>query len=864
MFALSRVRRAVVPLALFSIGACGSDSSSPPELSAPAKLVLVSGDAQTVSNGPAAAALPLVVRITDPKDRPVSGIVVTWAASDPTAKLSATSTNTDASGQAQVTWTVGQTAGAQTVTATTASLAGARVVFQGTNLVTSISGGVTIAPALPLSFSRSAPLVPGPRFLSSRSAAAVATNAAPTRRLIVTFRATALDVAGGASGGVAAFAARAQSMHRTLAPRLARGLITREEGSPAINVSRVTVPAGVTVGDAIAALRSDPAIASVTVDSIVPMLDGYTATEYQPPAPPNGSARGVSTAAAAVNLPNNPLLLAQYWHYNMIDAPRAWTTTTGSAAVLVAVVDNGIRFDHPSIAANLTKDGYNFVTGGNRLTTPMPLCAGGTTLLPEAGYGSDPTEPDDLSFNGQCWWRSTVGNHGLHVAGTIGAVGNNGIGATGINWNVRIRPIRVLDITGSGSYYDIAQGVLYAAGLPASDGNGGTVTAPTRAALINMSLGGTSNSSVLASAISAATAAGSLVIAAAGNSESSLPLYPAAYPDVVAVVALGPDLQLASYTSIGSTVSLAAPGGNFRSSGSAGVASTTWNFQNGTPSYAYYEGTSMAAPHVTGVAALVLAANPGLSGVDLRNRLQSTAIHLGAPGHDDRYGYGLVNAYNAVNNITSPQASAYVRVVDASTGDTVRSVPVGADGSYSVQRIAPGNYYVVAGEDAGGDQRIGVPGRRFGWYGGSTGPSAVSVGSGKNQIVAVNVGTPVAGKPDGSIAQANQLVMNSYVLGQITAIDPADVFRIQIPRSGTYYFETSGVIGTCAYGIELNTVLDLLSSTGTVLATNDDVDMPGSRYCSQITMALQAGTYYVRVRGSGGSSGQYRLWVHDS
>ncbi len=379
------------------------------------------------------------------------------------------------------------------------------------------------------------------------------------------------------------------------------------------------------------------------------------------------------SAAAATLVPNDPLLLNQYWHYNLVGAFNAWTTTTGSSSVLVAVVDQGVRFDHPSMAANFTNDGYNFVAAGNRLASPVPICATsgtGTSAVPEAGPSTDPTLPDDFTgISNGCLVRNTVGDHGLHVSGTIGAPGNDGVGASGLNWSVSIRPVRVLDVTGSGSFFDIAQGVLYAAGLPAA-GASGTVTAPSAARVINMSLGGSGDSPVLHAAVQAATAAGSLIVASAGNGATTTPSFPAAYPEVLSVVALGPDLQLATYTSVGPNVSLAAPGGDFRftaNNGTGGVLSTTYNYVTKTPNYAFYTGTSMAAPHVTGVAALVLAANPTMTAAQLRQRLQSTALDVGAPGRDDRYGFGVVNAYNALNNITSPNAgkSVYVRVVDA-------------------------------------------------------------------------------------------------------------------------------------------------------------------------------------------------------
>ena len=434
---------------------------------------------------------------------------------------------------------------------------------------------------------------------------------------------------------------------------------------------------------------------------------------------------------------------------------------------------------------------------------------------------------------------------------------------------MNIRPVRVLDITGSGSFFDVAQGILYAAGLPASDGMGGTVTAPSRAAVINMSLGG-GNVSVMASAVTAATNAGSLIIASAGNGATNSPSYPAAYPEVLSAVAIGPDLQLANYTNVGATVSLSAPGGDFRSGGGgAGIASTTWNFITGAANYAFYTGTSMAAPHVVGVAALVLAANPGMTAAQLRARLQNTATDIGAPGRDDKYGYGIVNAYNALRNIVGPARATYVRILDATTGDTVRTVATRADGSYSVSRVAPGSYYVVAGEDETADKQIGLPGRRFGWFGTATGPSAVSVSATQSASVSFTIGMPVESKPNNTTALANRLVVNGYVAGTISTVDPVAFFSVQIPRAGTYTFETSGMLGTCGFGLELDTQIDLFDNTNVLRASNDDATTfgaafpPTTQLCSQIRTSLTPGTYFVRVRGSRGSVGQYRLSVRD-
>jgi subtilisin family serine protease len=969
----SRALALIAPMALVALVACGKEST-PPELSRPAKLLIVSGDAQSVP-GPLALTTPLVVRVLDPKERSVANVIITWAASDAGASLSAASDTSDAKGEASVRWTLGPSPGLQTVTAAASSFAGVSAVFQATNTVPtkltvvsgddqigdagaalsqplvarltdvfdrpvsgatvtwtasgggslspatttsdaqgtasatwtlsptpgvqaatatsagppvaravfrasngpSISGGVTITPGTLWSLGNSSTATA----LASRASTRVTTRGVlqrrptqalardgegVTRRLIVEFKPAAAGLNAHIASGTAAVQSSLQTMRAALAPFAARGLVSEPEVSPVILATRVTVTEGVTVTEAMAALRDDPAVASVSVDEIVPMLEEYVATEFTPSAKPAPSSFANVGGAVPGVLPNDPLLASQYWHYNMVDAPRAWARGTGNTSVLVAVVDNGIRFEHPAITANLTSDGYNFVTAGNRLSSPQPWCTGGTTQLTEAGYGPDPTAPDDVfqSFTSQglCWSHSTGGNHGLHVAGTIGAVGNDGVGGTGLNWAARIRPVRVLDITGSGSWFDVAQGVLYAAGLPASDGSGGTVTAPSRAAVINMSLGG-GFSSVMQSAVTAATNAGSLIIASAGNSQTSSLSYPASYPEVVSVVALGPDLQLASYTNVGTAVSVSAPGGSFRFTSSAGVLSSTWNFVTGAANYSYYQGTSMAAPHVTGVAALVLAANPSLTNLQLRARLQETAIDLGPPGRDNRFGYGLVNAYNAVANAVGPTRAVRVRLVDWLTGSTVQSVAARSDGTFAFSRLTPGTYAVYAGQDEAGDALVGVPGRRWGWYGPAGTPAPLTITSTQNAFAPISIGLPVESEPNNNSTSANRLVINGYVAGQITNPDVGDYYLLQIPIAGTYYLETTGIVGSCGFGLELDTVLTLFDAQGGVLASNDDTTFPSSERCSAITRALTAGTYYLRVTGFGTSQGQYRLWARE-
>src|SRR5262249_3420964 len=131
------------------------------------------------------------------------------------------------------------------------------------------------------------------------------------------------------------------------------------------------------------------------------------------------------------------------------------------------------------------------------------------------GPDADPTDPDDMFFDpfAGCWMHEQLGDHGLWTAGIIGAVGNEGAGIAGVNWRVKIRPVRVLGITGDGTNFDIAQGILYAAGLAATGANNMPVQAPSRADIINLSLGGPSPSATLQAAVDAAYNAGSLIVA---------------------------------------------------------------------------------------------------------------------------------------------------------------------------------------------------------------------------------------------------------------------------------------------------------------------------------------------------------------
>src|SRR2546422_647228 len=298
----------------------------------------------------------------------------------------------------------------------------------------------------------------------------------------------------------------AEAIRSRLAPHVAAGRARVVGVSPVLLAARLRVAAPELLDEVAAALRADASVAAVEGNAI--------AWSHVAGAPRSAAATTTSTDSFAVY---------QAWHYGLIDLPRAWGLPTGSPNTPVAIVDGATRFDHPDIAANLTDDGYDFV---DDTSYTLDFCSGGTTDRSGDGdgYDSDPTDPMSYEFDffsGCIIGPSAAGNHGLHVAGTIGARGNNGTGGTGVNWTVQIRPVRALDVIGSGTYYDISQRILYAAGLPADNGAGGTVQPATVARVINMSFGGGSPSTVLENAINAASNAGALLVASAGDRKST-------------------------------------------------------------------------------------------------------------------------------------------------------------------------------------------------------------------------------------------------------------------------------------------------------------------------------------------------------
>ena len=379
---------------------------------------------------------------------------------------------------------------------------------------------------------------------------------------------------------------------------------------------------------------------------------------------------------ATATLPNDPSF-NRLWGLNNtaqtgglanadIDAPAAWDVTTGSRSVVVAVVDTGIDYNHPDLAANVWRNPRE--TAGDGVDND------GNGFVDDVfGWNFATNTANVFDDN----------SHGTHVAGTIGAVGNNGSGITGVNWQVSIMGLKFLDASGSGTTSAAIAALNYATMMRRTYGVNIVAT--------NNSWGGGGGSTALRDAITAGGNAGILCIAAAGNESSnndSVGSYPAnsVGPSGISVAATDSSNRLASFSNYGATtVQVAAPG--------VGIYSTTPN-----NSYASYSGTSMATPHVAGLVALMAAANPQATAAQIRSTIISTVTPVSGLAGKCSTG-GVINAAAAVQAIRGttpppppsaplePNASlATATAITLSSGTAAQSGAVG-DGTYGAADV---------------------------------------------------------------------------------------------------------------------------------------------------------------------------------
>jgi len=375
-------------------------------------------------------------------------------------------------------------------------------------------------------------------------------------------------------------------------------------------------------------------------------------------------------------IPDDKYYGGYQWNLPMIGLPEAWDETTGSDDVIVAVVDSGALMNHPDLSGRLTNTGYKFLNSGTDI-------------------GADPSDP-----GGKESQTSGSSFHGTHVAGIIAAKTNNNDGVAGITWNTKIMPVRVIGAGGSGTVYDMIQGISYAAGL--SNASGIILPEASRADIINLSLGGTGKSDIEQELFNTVRERGIIVVAAAGNENRSTPSYPASYEGVISVSAVNINGTRASYSNYGSNIDVAAPGGDSGDYNGDGnqdyILSTGGDDTSGSIKYDVYTlkaGTSMAAPHVAGVAALMKSVYKDLTADEFKLLLDAGDI-TEKTGYENKtyYGNGLINAYKAVAAASKLAGGEEISGLDVNPrtvnfGATSPDWPV-SDRSVTVSKIGTG------------------------------------------------------------------------------------------------------------------------------------------------------------------------------
>ncbi|MGA5214808.1 S8 family peptidase [Streptomyces cinereoruber] len=461
-----------------------------------------------------------------------------------------------------------------------------------------------------------APAAPTPK-PAPVSQAIQALPSAPVEKLIVTYKTQAAE-AGSNAAAQSDTAEKAAKTGEKLSfeRRLAAGSALVDLGDSATKQDVTKV---------MDAFRADPAVASVEPD--------------------------IRAYAMAVT-PNDTEYAKQWDLFEAtggMNVPAAWDKTTGSG-VTVAVIDTGYAA-HSDLAANVVS-GYDFISSSGDARD---------------GNGRDADAKDEGDWNatdnecGAGSKASTSSWHGTHVAGTIGAVTSNAKGIAGIAYNAKIQPVRVLGKCG-GSSADIADAITWASGgtVPGVPAN------PTPAKVVNLSLGGASSTcpSVYQTAINGAVARGTTVVVAAGNSNANTSGFtPANCSNVITVASTSREGNRSYYSNYGTVVDVSAPGGETRrATDTPGTVTTPENgilstlnsgsTTQSTENYKPYQGTSMAAPHIAGLAALLKSAKSTLTPADIESAIKANARPL--PGTcSGGCGAGIADATKTVNAVTT-------------------------------------------------------------------------------------------------------------------------------------------------------------------------------------------------------------------
>ena len=330
-------------------------------------------------------------------------------------------------------------------------------------------------------------------------------------------------------------------------------------------------------------------------------------------------------------VPNDPKYFEQIIDFQNCNIPQSWNYTVGNHEIIVGVVDSGIHFDHPDLQNNI------FI---NDNEIPNDGIDNDNNGYIDDWRGWDFVDAPELysialgDFTEQDNDASDELNHGTHVAGIIAADTNNNEGISGICWNISILPIRAGFKTIDGMGYlqddDAAAGIIYAADMGAE--------------VVNISWGDVNFSQIIADACDYATQKGVIIIASAGNEGCEVITYPGKLASTISVGAVDTEKELTSFSSFGSQLDLVAPGKDIISS----YGNETENL------YFSLSGTSMSAPFVSAATALLLSVEPSLNSQEVRGKLISSTIDLGATGFDNLYGNGFLDIYSLLTNDNFP------------------------------------------------------------------------------------------------------------------------------------------------------------------------------------------------------------------
>ncbi len=418
------------------------------------------------------------------------------------------------------------------------------------------------------------------------------------------------------------------------------------EGLPGMQVVRI--PDNMSVDDAIAIYENSPDILYAEPNYIVKIATTPSDSDYALQWGLHNTGQHIGDSAGTVDAD--------------IDAPEAWDLSTGSNSIVVAVVDTGVDYDHPDLSTNIWTNADEI--GGNDIDDD-------SNGYPDDVHGWDfegnTSDPMDMNSYLETY-------HGTHCAGIVGAVGNNGIGVSGVAWNVKIMPLRFLNETGSGTIANATKAILYA------NANGADV--------ISNSWGGYSESQALKDAIDSSSA---VVVCAAGNDASDndgdYPFYPASLTsaNIISVAATDNKDVLADFSNYGATsVDLAAPGVTIYST-------------KKSSSYQNLSGTSMATPFVAGVAALIKAENSSLTAAQIKNAILDNVDVKSSLSGKVLTG-GRLNAFDAVSTVMVRDKIGYFN-----SSTKTWYLDKSGNGVYGTGDLAYNNYGIATDVQVTGD-----------------------------------------------------------------------------------------------------------------------------------------------------------------